>query len=94
MKTATKVRDLDGFTGDAALYKLSETLCDYTYDGEPMTGYEYVVVSAATTLGVETYIFDSDKNGKILSSSELPGSIRGVYDHTVALNHAGYEVNE
>lgn len=84
MKTATKVKDLDGFTGMAALYKLSE----------PLGSYEYVIASATTVLGIdETYLFGSDETGKVLSWSELGGSIRRVYDHQIALNHAGYEVN-
>lgn len=84
MKTATKVKKLDGFAGIAALYKLSE----------PLENFEYVIVSASTVLGVETYIFGSNEDGEVLDWEDLPGSVRGVYDHTVALNHAGYEVEE
>ena len=85
MKTATKVKDLDGFTGKAALYKLSKPLRDY----------EYVIASAATVLEVdETYLFGSDETGKILSWSALPGSSRGIYNLEVALSDAGYEVRE
>jgi len=92
MKTATKVRDLDGFAGDAALYKLSEPLASYS---EPENSYEYVVVSAVnSTWAMETYIFGSSETGRVSDWAELPGSVRGVYDHTVALNHAGYEVEE
>ena len=92
MKTATKVRDLDGFAGDAALYKLSEPLASY---GEPENSYEYVVVSAVNSIwAMETYIFGSSETGRILDWAELPGSIRGEYSHDVALNHAGYEVEE
>jgi len=92
MKTATKVKDLDGFTGSAALYKLSEPIASY---GEPENGYEYVVVSAVdNAYATETYIFGSSESGRVSDWTELPGSVRGVYDHTVALNHAGYEVEE
>ena len=82
MKTATKLKKLDGFAGISALYKLSEPLKDF----------EYVIVSASTIVGVETYIFGSNEDGEVLDWDELPGSVRGVYDHTVALNDAGYEV--
>lgn len=86
MKTATKVRDIDTEHGMVALYKLSEPLKDF----------EYVVVSAVNdSWSTETYIFGSSESGRVLSwDDELPGSVRGVYDHQVALNHAGYEVEE
>ena len=83
MKTATKVRDLDTFRGMAALYKLSEPLKDF----------EYIAVSAVDNeWATETYIFGSSESGRVSDWLELPGSSCGVYDHTVALNHAGYEV--
>ena len=83
MKTATRVKDLENFTGMAALYKLSE----------PLKNFEYVVASAASVFGVdETYLFGSDENGEIVDWLELPGSTRNVYNHTVALNNAGYGV--
>jgi hypothetical protein len=85
MKTATKVKDLNGFNGTAALYKLSE----------PINEYEYVIVSAINDkYCIETYIFGSNENGEVLNWSELEGSTRGVHDHQIALNEAGYEVNE
>ena len=83
METATKVRDLDNFTGMAALYKLSK----------PLEGYDYVVVSATRVyVQVETYIFPSNENGEVVDWGELPGSMREVYNHVMALNNAGYEV--
>jgi len=96
MKTATKVKDLDNFSGVAALYKLSERL----------KFYNYVVVSSATIFEAdetfvfgsdeigedETYIFGADENGEVLDWDELRGSTRGVYNHETALNNAGYEV--
>ena len=89
MNTATKVRDLDGFAGDAALYKLSEPLASY---GEPENSYEYVVVSAVNSIwAMETYIFGSSETGRISDWLELPGSSRGVYCHKTALENAGYE---
>lgn len=92
MKTATKVRDLDGFAGMAALYKLSEPLASYD---ESENSYEYVVVSAVdNAYATETYLFGSNENGEVLNWLELEGSTRGVHDHQIALNEAGYEVNE
>lgn len=83
MKTATKVRDLENFTGKAALYKLSDRL----------KGFDYVVVSAVLAPYVhETYIFGADENGDVLDWGELPGSERDVYGHETALNNAGYEL--
>ena len=83
MKTATKVKDLDNFSGVAALYKLSGRL----------KFYNYVVVSSATVFGEdETFIFGSDENGEVLDWGELRGSTCGVYNHETALNNAGYEV--
>ena len=90
MKTATKVRDLDGFTGMAALYKLSEPLASYD---EPENSYEDVVVSAVdNAYATETYIFGSSETGRVSDWLELPGSSCGVYNHETALNNAGYEV--
>jgi hypothetical protein len=81
MKSATKIKDLSGFTGEAALYKLSE----------PLDTYDYVVVSTASVWGaIETYIFGSNEKGEVLSWSELDGSERGIYDHEKALENAGY----
>ena len=91
MKTATFKKRLETFTGDAALYELSEPLKPYAID-ENDSEYNYVVVSAAITYsGPETYIFGADENGNIDSWLELPGSIRGVYSHKIALENAGYE---
>lgn len=90
MKTATWVKDVSGYAGMAALYKLSEPLASYD---EPENSYEYVVVSAVhNRWATETYIFGSSESGRVSDWLELPGSVRGVYDLTVALNHAGYEV--
>lgn len=89
MKTATKVRDLKDYVGIAALYKLSEPLSSY----DEQSSYEYVVVSSSAALGVETYIFGSNEAGEVLDWTELPGSLRMVFNHQVVLNQAGYEVN-
>jgi hypothetical protein len=83
-KTATKVKSLDSFRGDAALYELSE----------PLDGHEYVVVSASEVpmSGPETYIFGADENGEIIDWAELPGSTPGIMCHNSALKNAGYTI--
>jgi hypothetical protein len=82
--TATKIKRLKGFNGEAALYKLDP----------PLKKCRQVVVSAAVVpfSGVETFIFPADKDGEISSWSELPGSTKGTSSHEVALRNAGYEV--
>ena len=95
-KTATLVRALNGFTGSAALYKLSEPLhyLDWDEDGnEVEMAALYVVISAANVIfsGPETYIFPSNRKGEVVSWGELPGSYRGGLDHHEALRGAGYE---
>jgi hypothetical protein len=65
--------------------------------------YEYVVVSASyQTLDLygdpnyvavhETFIFAAREDGEWVNSVELPGSTRGVLDHTYALNAGGWMI--
>ena len=85
MKTATKVKDLQThrLMQSSALYRLSDRL----------KGFDYVVVSAVLAPYVhETYIFGSDRHGKIIDWEQLPGSIPDCYSHEKALNYAGYEM--
>lgn len=89
-KTATKIKDLQDYSGVAALYKLSSPLVGW-YDDS----WDYVIVSAASVFGeVETYIFPAvDENSlKPVCWGELPGSTKGVLSHRQALENAGYEV--
>lgn len=90
MTTATFVRELDNFTGEGRLYRLSEPI-SYGYDGEGGTT-SFVAVSATTVsfFGVETVVFPSDENGEVLSWSKL-GVVR-AWDHERALASAGLEV--
>lgn len=91
-KTATFVRALSGWRGDARLYRLSEPLApDY---GEERTPAEYVIVSAvvAAYSGPETYIFPATADGAVVNYGELPGSFRGALDHAAALDNAGYAI--
>lgn len=60
----------------------------------PLSGHEYVVVSAAIVplSGPETYIFPSDAAGTVTAWGELDGSYRGGLDHAEAMRRAGYEI--
>lgn len=79
-RTATFIRNLSGFTGEARLYETSD-------QGN-------VIVSATNfAVGNETYIFLADEDGNVADWSELDGSLRGVWDHEAALESAGYTVN-
>jgi hypothetical protein len=77
---ATKMRDLDGFTGDTALYQLSEE-----YLVRPGLSVRHVVVSCVEILGQDTYLFPANAAGEVLSWVELPGSFSGGLDHNVAI---------
>lgn len=77
-KTATLVKNLTGFRGDARLYKLSE----------PHEGTEFVIVSGANAM------FSGVAEGEVSDWGELEGSFRGSIDHERALAGAGYLVGE
>lgn len=84
MATATKVKSVSGWTGQAALYKL-----DPPYEGE-----DHVIVSAtvAPFTGGETYIFSATPEGEVKDWGAMPGSLRGTLSHAEVLESAGYEV--
>lgn len=90
---AVFLRNLEGFTGHASLYKLDEEVGygeDWNEPGK-FAGYtRYVVVSATTEMGSpETYIFPADEDGLVLSWREMPGSYRGGLSHAKALRRMG-----
>lgn len=91
MKTATLIKKLGGFRGNAALYLLSEPAPDVY--GVPTS---YVIVSAINyaydTGQPETFIFPADEDGLVRSYLEIDGSITGVCDHARALANAGYAI--
>lgn len=88
-KIAKFIRDLDGFTGTASLYRVSPPM----RSGWTDEYYGFVIVSAAMVSDVpETYIFGADEDGEVLHWLELPGSFRGALDHVAALEGAGYRV--
>jgi len=82
-KTATFVKDIyDNERVEKKLYKCNP----------PMEDYDYVIVSAGRSAGeAETFIFGSNKRGKMLSYDELQGSITGTINHDKALRKAGYK---
>ena len=86
LKTATKIRDIVGWRGTVALYRLSEPVA---YDGGTT---DYVVVSAAIApdKGRETFIFLADAAGGAVDWGELKGSFRGGLSHEAALSGAGF----
>jgi hypothetical protein len=95
---ATQVKELDGFQGEARLYRLSQPVA-YDYDWENDTyksSTNFVVVSAASAVfsGPETYIFPAGENGKVVDWCELEGSFKGGLDHEQALRNAGWEVSK
>jgi len=95
-QTATLVRRLDSFSGDAALYRLSSPIVYERWN----TGSEAFVELEADTVivsavnvrlsGPETYVFKAGTCGCILEWCELPGSYRGGLSHARALN--GYTI--
>lgn len=96
---AYKIRDLDNFTGDAALYRVEPPMRGWTDEDGP---FSLVVVSATNVpySGPETYIFGAtdgadadDFEGCVIADwCELDGSFRGALDHERALLNAGYVV--
>ena len=98
MNTATFVRSIGGKPGDMRLYRCAPFFKDEEYDDNKKEYvdvlHEYVVVSAASVpfSGPETYIFPSNKDGKVTDWGELTGSYRGGLSHDEALERAGYKI--
>ena len=102
--TAVHVADLEGFKGDARLYRCTPPMKGrdrwYDEEGEPLDNpipgpeYEYVIVSAAgpTEDEPETYIFGATEDWNVAEWYELNGSFCGEHDHEKALNYAGYRL--
>lgn len=93
MKTATYIKDLERFTGEAKLYELSEEIKLYDWNDKLKGTTKFVVVSATNVLfsGFETYIFPANEDGNVTDWGELSGSYRGGLDHDVALNGLGFK---
>lgn len=94
--TATIARRLQGWRGDARLYRLSEPVRDPDWD-DSMPAVDHVFVSAVSAPEwniLETYIFPASPEGEPISFSEMRGSYQGGLDHTEALLGAGWAVVE
>lgn len=96
MARAVKVKTLDGFNGDAAVYKLEPPIKHKVYLDEVEQEYSYVVVSAvdlpivtANYRTSETMAFPSDGND-IIDWGELV--MVPHKSHADALTELGYEV--
>lgn len=96
MNQAIFVKNLEGWNGDAKLYKMLPPLVATDYDGKTVETHEFVIVSAVVAMfsGPETYIFAATEDGEAKSYTELDGSFRGGLDHAEALRGAGYEAVE
>lgn len=100
-KRAHLIAELDGYTGDARLYKVVPPLAgrpDYSDDepSEPET-HDYVIVSKTVVQGLfggaETYIFAADPTTwKVKNFSKMPGSLRGDFTHAEVLERLGYTI--
>lgn len=91
---ATLIKELDGFKGDARLYKVDPAIVQRDWDDNEVAKHDYVVVSAVDVMVScpETYIFPANEHGEIVDWGELDGSFKGGMDHEAALNLAGYAV--
>jgi len=89
MKIATFVKNLEGWRGDARLYRV-----DPPMNGDDGETFEYVIVSdvvAFDTNRPETLIFGCNKDEET-DYCDLKGSFRGDIDHNQALRNAGYVI--
>lgn len=87
--------NLDGFAGEANLYKLDKTIVISDYD-DTETKFEYVIVSKVEIPfpvekvdfdieTKETYIFPASEDGDVINWTELPGSLKGDISHDYVL---------
>lgn len=81
--TAGVVGPVEGFQGEAKLWKISRPV--KIDESDRMV--EYIVSSAVSAMftGPETYLFSADEKGEVLNWGELPGSYRGDFDHQEAM---------
>jgi len=96
--TATYVKELSGWKGDARLYRLSRAV---TYQVLPTAQNsprhkattKHVVVSSVMAFGFpEVYIFPAHKDGTPINVLEMYGSRKGTLVHEVALSDAGWDI--
>lgn len=82
MITATLVKQMDGFRGDARLYKLST----------PLEGHSHVVVSAVEVFGrPETMVFGAEINGDDVAVDFMDLACVRILDHKRALEAFGVD---
>lgn len=94
MPSSKLVRDVEGFTGKASLYRLSEII-EYGFGDETNhTGYVIASTAIDPFTGIQTYIFPADEDGNVLDWGELTGSRKGTTSHAEVLSGAGYPLDE
>lgn len=97
-KSATLVKKLEQYHGDARLYRLAPSLEYSTMtddEGLPVLQLtEYLVVSSLEDITVETLIFAAEADGDITDWTDLDGSVRGETTHARVLSSLGYNLEE
>ena len=89
MKTAKRIRKLEGFTGEAWLYKVNPAM---KFNDTEKTNFVVSSAAIATFSGPETLIFPANKKGKIIHWGELNGSGRGFLNCDKAIKRAKYKI--
>lgn len=96
-RTRELVRDLEGFRGEAKLWRVTPAVkWGNHYQGDAGGETEYIVSSAVVAMfsGPETYLFPADADGEVLDWSELPGSYRGGLSHDAAMDGLGDDTSD
>lgn len=79
-------KNLDTFKGTAWLVEMSEEIeVGLRPTGTLKTRY-FIISTARTIAGYETYIFPGDENGEPRSWTELPGSQKDTIDREAAVS--------
>ena len=91
-RVAKFVRKLDGWRGDARLYRVSPRQVEAVSAGR--VEFDFVVVSAAVVpfSGPECFMFAAHEHGEPISWAALDGSEQGHLCHERVLTDAGYVV--
>lgn len=99
MKTATFIKNLEGFTGSAKLYKLSEPLSYNeinTYGGLTELQVNYVVAHRITSKGeTVSFVMPSSATGYLVSWADLkPETTPNDYSFEKLVESTGYTVKK
>ncbi len=86
MNKATFVKNIEGWNGDARLYRV-----DVAPSDAPTASF-LIVSAVSTVIAAETYIFPATESGEVIDWLELDGSQKGIVSHEQALHDAGYEL--